>query len=72
MFVLCVLYIKTKKKQMQDNQDKETSTDEVQNTREYKIISCQEHGRLSVVSVALSGRGVCVGPIIRREESYRL
>ena len=72
MFVLCVLYIKTKKKQMQDNQDKETSTDEVQSTREYKIISCQEHGRLSVVSVVLSGRGVCVGPIIRPEESYRL
>jgi hypothetical protein len=30
------------------------------------------HGCLSVVSVVLSGRGLCNGPIPRPEESYRL
>jgi len=30
------------------------------------------HGRLSVVSVVLSGRGLCDGLITRPEESYRL
>ena len=34
MFVLCVV----SKGKMQDNKDKETSTDEVPNTREYKKI----------------------------------
>jgi len=30
------------------------------------------HGCLSVVSVVLSGRGLCDGLIMRPEESYRL
>jgi hypothetical protein len=30
------------------------------------------HGCLSPVSVVLSGRGLCDGPIPRPEESYRL
>ena len=34
---------------MQDNQDKETSTDEVQSTREYKKKSHEEHGCLCCV-----------------------
>ena len=34
MFVLCVVSRQTGK--MQDSQDKDTSTDEVQSTREYK------------------------------------
>jgi hypothetical protein len=32
----------------------------------------QKHGSLCLVSVVLSGRGLCVGLITRPEESYRV
>jgi hypothetical protein len=38
MFLLCVVSQKKKKGKMQGNQEKETSTDEVQSKREYKRI----------------------------------
>jgi hypothetical protein len=43
MFVLCILTVKSKVK-MRDNQDKETSTDKVRNTKESKKKYLQEHG----------------------------
>jgi hypothetical protein len=33
---------------------------------------CREPGYLSVVSIVLLGRGLCVEPITHPEESYRL
>ena len=41
MFMLCVVS-KGKKSTMQDNQDKDTSTDKVQSTREYKKTNKQK------------------------------
>jgi hypothetical protein len=39
---------------------------------DYGFESCQGHGCLSLVSVVLSGRGLCDGLITRPEESYRV
>jgi hypothetical protein len=65
MFVLCVV----SKGKMQDNQDKEPSTDEVQSTRELRK---SRRGHVCLSLVYLSGRCLCDGPIPRPEKSYRL
>ena len=51
---VCVVS-KDKKGKMQDNEDKETSTDEIQSTREYKKEnSRRRHGWLSILRGVLS------------------
>ena len=72
--VFVVLQVKSKCK-MKDNEDKEPSTDEVQSTREYqkkKKILPWAWMAVPCACVCLSGRGLCVGPITRPGESYRL
>jgi hypothetical protein len=66
--------VRTKRK-MQDNKDKETSTDEVQT--EYKRIPKINfrwgHECLSLLFVlCCAGRSLCDGPITRPGESYRV
>ena len=57
MFALCVVS-KYKKDKMQDNEDEETSTDEIQ--REYKRIQKNPAGGKECLSCVLSGRDLCL------------